>query len=213
MSALGDPPGLIPRRRMRRGWMAFGVLAIVLSALGSATLFRALGPSGEYLAVARDVPAGAQVTRADLIEVRLPGAPGLAPVPAREADRVLGMYATVPLAAGTLVSLSQLTDERVPGPGEQLVAVPLARDQVPGRTLRPGDPVLLVATTGGQAAGGRGDEPPRTFAGRVHDVQDGGARGGTLVVSVLVAERDGASVASLAAAGRVAVVLVPGAAP
>lgn len=204
----GDTPGMVQRRRVRRGWVALGVLAIVLSALGSATLFRALGPSQEYLAVARDVAVGAQVTRADLMAVRLSGGPGLSPVPAGEADRVLGLYAAVPLAAGTLLSASQLTEERVPAPGEQLVAVPLARDQLPGGTLRPGDPLLLVATTGGPA-GGRADEPPPTFTGRVHDVRDAGGRGGTVVVSVLVAERHGAAVASLAAAGRVAVVLVP----
>jgi hypothetical protein len=204
----GDASGLAQQRRVRRGWVAIGVLAIVLSALGSASLFRALGPSQEYLAVARDVPVGAQLTRADLRTVRLPGTPGLSPVPAGQADRVLEMYAAVPLAGGTLVSLSQLTDVRVPGPGEQLVAIPLGRDQLPGGMLRPGDQLLLVATTGGPAAS-RADESPRTFVARVHDVWEGAGRGNSLVVSVLVADRDGVPVAGLAAAGRVAVVLVP----
>lgn len=207
-----DAPRLTRRRRVRRGWVALGVLAIVLSALGSATLFRALGPSQEYLALARDVPVGAQVTPSDLTVVRMNLSPGLSPVPASRADQVLGTYAAVPLTAGTLLSFAQLTTAQVPGPGEQLVAVSLSRDQLPGRTLRAGDPLLLVATSG-LGAGRAPDEPPRTFPARVHDLQDGDGRGDNLVVSVLVAEQDGATVASLATSGQIAVVLVARAAP
>jgi hypothetical protein len=191
-----------PPRRVRRGLVAAGVLAIVLSALGSATLFRALGPAQEHLVLARDVPAGAALVPADLAVVRLAVPPGLAAVPAGELDRVLARYAAVPLAAGSLLTAGALTAEAVPAPGEQLVAVPLPRDGLPGGTLRPGAPVLLVATNE------RSDDPPRTFPARVHDVVDAGGRGGGLVASVVVAERDGAAVASLAAGGRLAVVLV-----
>lgn len=202
-----DAPKLVRQRHIRRGWVGVGVLAIVLAALGSATLFRAIGPSQEYLALSQDVPVGAQVTSADLTIVRLNNSPGLSPVPASDAAEVVGAYAAVPLTAGTLVSMAQLTDQRVPGPGEQLVAIGLARDRLPGGTLRAGDPVLLVATSG-QAAVDL-DEQPRTYAAQVHDVQSGEGRQTDLVLSLLVAERDGAQVASLAAAGRLTVVLVP----
>src|SRR5690606_36938614 len=98
-----------------------GLLAIVIAALGSVTLFRALGPAHEYLALARDVPVGAQITNADLTVVRLSASPGLTPVPAHQADEVVGRYAAVPLLRGTLLTPQHLTTERVPGPGEQLV--------------------------------------------------------------------------------------------
>src|SRR5690606_40500418 len=101
---------------------------IVLAALGSATLFRAVGPSQEYLALARDVPVGAQVTAADLRVVRLNASPGLTPVPVSEVDQVIGRYAAVPLVAGSLLTPQQLTAEPVPGPGEQLVAVTIFRE-------------------------------------------------------------------------------------
>lgn len=199
-----DTPGPVRQRRVRRGFVAAGVLAIALAALGSATLFRALGPESAYLALAADVPAGAELTVADLTVVRLAAPPALSPVPASEREQVQGMYATAPLVAGSLLSRGQLTNTRVPAPGEHLVAVPLPRDRVPGRTLRAGDPVLLVAT-GGQEE----DGPPRTFRGRVHQVATGGGRGSTLVASVLVAEPDGTPVAALAAAGRLGVVVIP----
>ena len=202
-SGPADAPRLVRQRRIRRGWVGIGVLAIVLAALGSATLFRAIGPSQEYLALARDVPVGAQVTASDLRVVRLNASPGLSPVPLSEVDEVIGRYAAVPLVAGSLLTPEQLTTEPVPGPGQQLVAVTISRDRVPGGTLHSGDPLLLVAT------GGPDDEPPRTFAARVHDVRGATGRGADLVVSLLVDQRDGAAIASLAASGRVAVVLLP----
>jgi hypothetical protein len=202
-----NPPRLVRQRHIRRGWVGVGVLAIVLAALGSVTLFRAVGPSQEYLALRQDVPVGAQVTSDDLAVVRINNSPGLSPVPARDVRQVVGAYAAVPLTAGTLLSMSQLTDERVPRPGEQLVAIGMSRDRLPGGTLRAGNPVLLVATTG--QAGVDPEVQPRTFNARVHDVQATEGRGTGLVVSLLVAERDGAVVASLAAADRLTVVLLP----
>ena len=200
-----DAPRLVRQRRIRRGWVGVGVLAIVLAALGSATLFRAVGPSQEYLALARDVPVGAQVTASDLRVVRLNASPGLSPVPLSEVDEVIGRYAAVPLVAGSLLTPEQLTTAPVPGPGEQLVAVSISRDRIPGGMLRAGDPILLVATGGSSSD----DEPPRTFSARVHDVRSAAGRGSDLVVSLLVDQRDGAAIAGLAASGRVAVVLLP----
>lgn len=206
-SGPAEAPRLVRQRRIRRGWVGIGVLAIVLAALGSATLFRAIGPSQEYLALARDVPVGAQVTASDLRVVRLNASPGLSPVPLSEVDQVIGRYAAVPLVAGSLLTPEQLTAEPVPGPGEQLVAVTISRDRVPGGSLRAGDPILLVATGG--SGSGSDDEPPRTFPARVHDVRSATGRGSDLVVSLLVDQRDGATIASLAASGRVAIVLLP----
>jgi hypothetical protein len=199
-----DAPRLVRQRHVRRGWVGIGVLLIVLAALGSATLFRAVGPSQEYLAVAQDVPVGAQVTSADLRIVRVNSSPGLSPVPISRVDDVVGAYAAVPLVAGTLLSMDQLTEQRVPGPGEQLVAIGLSRDRLPGRSLQAGNPVLLVAT------GNQTDpaDQPATFAATVHAVQDAGGRNADLVVSLVVDERDGAVVAALAAAGDLTVVLV-----
>lgn len=204
-----DAPRLVRQRRIRRGWVGIGVLAIVLAALGAATLFRAVGPSQEYLAVAQDVPVGAQITSSDLRVVRLNASPGLAPISISEVNQVVGAYAAVPLSAGSLVTMDQLTAEAVPGPGEQMVAVTLPRDRLPERILRAGDQVHLVATTGSGLADQDPDATPRTFAAEVHDVQTASDRGIDLVVTLLVDERDGATIASLAAAGRVAVVLLP----
>lgn len=202
-----DAPRRVRQRHIRRGWVGVGVLAIVLAALGSATLFRAIGPSQSYLALARDVPVGAQLTSQDLRVVRLNSSPGLSPVPERDVAQVIGAYAAVPLVAGTLLSMTHLTDEPVPGPGEQLVAIGLSPERLPSGDLRAGQPVLLVATSR-QLGGDSEPSTPRTFPARVHEVRDVGGRSDDVVVSLLVAERDGAVVAGLAAEDRLTLVLV-----
>lgn len=200
-----DAPRLVKQRHVRRGWVGIGVLAIVLAALGSATLFRAIGPSQAYLAVAQDVPVGAQVTRDDIRVVRMNSTPGLSPIPQSQLDDIVGQYAAVRLVAGTLLSLDQLTDEPVPPPGQQLVAIGLPPDRLPGGTLEAGDPVMVVATSRQNA---EPDDNPRTFAARVHDVQPTEGRDDGVVVSLLVSERDGAAIASLAAAEQLTLVLL-----
>lgn|SRR5690606_7846646 len=202
-----DAPRRVRQRHIRRGWVGVGVLAIVLAALGSATLFRAIGPSQSYLALARDVPVGAQLTSQDLRVVRLNSSPGLSPVPERDVAQVIGAYAAVPLVAGTLLSMDHLTDEPVPGPGEQLVAIGLSPERLPSSNLRGGQPVLLVATSR-QPSGDSDSSPPRTFPARVHEVRSTGGRSDDVVVSLLVDERHGAVVASLAVEGRLTLVLV-----
>jgi SAF domain-containing protein len=202
-----DAPRLVKQRHVRRGWIGIGVLAIVLAALGSATLFRAIGPSQSYLALAQDVPVGTQVTADDLRVVRMNSTPGLSPIPASQVDGVVGQYAAVPLVAETLLSRDQLTDQPVPPPGQQLVAIGLAPNRLPGGELQAGDPVMLVTTSADNAA-----EPdaaaPRTFPARVHDTQETEGRDDEVVVSLLVSERDGALIASLAAADLLTLVLL-----
>lgn len=201
-----DAPRQVRQRHIRRGWVGVGVLAIVLAALGSATLFRAIGPAEEYLVLTEDVPVGTQVTSDHLGLVRLNTGPGLSAVPASEVEQVVGRYASVPLVAGTLVAEGQLTDEQVPAPGEQLVSISLPPSRVPGDTLPSGHPVLLVAT---QSRGGDEETGPPTYHAVVHDVSPAPGRSNNLHVSLIVAERDGATVASLAADDNLTVVLVP----
>ena len=137
------------------------MLAIVLAALGSATLFRAIGPSQSYLALARDVPVGAQLTSQDLRVVRLNSSPGLSPVPERDVAQVIGAYAAVPLVAGTLLSMDHHTDEPVPGPGEQLVAIGLSPERLPSSNLRGGSRCRWWRPAA--SSGDSDSSPPRTF--------------------------------------------------
>lgn len=200
-----DAPRQVRQRHVRRGWVGVGVLMIVLAALGAATLFRAIGPSEQYLVLTEDVPAGTQLTSDHLNLVRLNTGPGLSALPADRAEEVVGAYTAVPLMEGTLLAEEQLTPEQVPGPGEQLVSVSLDPSRVPGDTLPSGAPVMLVATADRSEEAG-----PRTFDATVHDVRSAQGRSNDLYVSLVVPASDGATVAELAASEQLTVVRVPG---
>lgn len=110
-------------------------------------------PTVEVLVLARDVPAGGELTAADVTTAALPTAlvaPGMlrAPPDAVGERLAVGLPAGFPLAAEALVGPG-LADG-VP-PGEVVVPVRLA-DPAVARTLRPGDRVDLLAATADAAA-------------------------------------------------------------
>jgi hypothetical protein len=212
------PPG--PReRRVRFGHLALAIALIVVGALGSATLVMLVSAEGTYLAVARDVEYGAQFTEADLTTVRISRSPGLKPVPASEIDRVVGNYATMPLAAGTLLTLAHVTgaDEREPGEGEVRLGITLPNDRMPARAVEPGHRVLLVETRGDRSPGGQPAPAPRTWEATVVGSSGagssgvfGGVRSRDTTLDVIVAAGDGPTIAALAAADSLSVAVLPG---
>jgi hypothetical protein len=212
------PPG--PReRRVRFGHLALAIALVVVGALGTAALVAAASADGEYLAVTRDVGYGAQLTQADLVTVRISNPPGVDPVPANRINRVVGNYAAMPLAAGTLLTAAHVTDadHREPGAGEVRVGITLPGDRLPGRPVQPGHRILLVAT-------GSGAEPetpaPRTWEATVVDVAGagsgsgsgilGGGRSQETTLDVIVPVGDGPAIAALAAADELVVAVLAG---
>jgi len=211
-TALAAPtpaPKITATRRSNRTWQGLGAALIVLGVLAALWGWNKYGPAHEYLAVARTVPVGQQVTAQDLVVVRINAAPGLTPMAASQLRDVVGKTAAVELTAGTLLSKTQLTDKPVPGPGQVLVGIGLPKDRFPGQKLRPGDPVQLVATTSTSAqidAQVQGTKPPATYIGTVHRVSEPDNRG-DILIDVVVADRDAAIIADLAAANRIVVML------
>ena len=100
---VGPPP---PRRSL--ALVAVGVVVMVGFGLVSVWLQASAGRRSEVLAVARPVPAGAQVAAEDLKVVRISTDSSLRPLPAAQRDRVVGQTAAVTLVPDTLVSQSQL---------------------------------------------------------------------------------------------------------
>lgn len=202
-------------RRVRFGHLALAVTLIVIGALGTVALVTAVSADGEYLALSRDVDFGAQLAEEDLAVVRVTNTPGLKPVPARDLDRVVGLYANVPLSEGTLLTAAQVTNQPIPGPGQHVLGITLRNDRLPATEPRPGDPVLLVATAS-QGSPDSDDPPsaPRTWSAtviRVAGSGSGGILGGdgasTVTLDVAVATADGPTVATLAASNRLVVIL------
>jgi hypothetical protein len=216
-------PGPVParsgprERRVRFGHLALAVALVVVGALGTTSLVTLVAAKGEYLALARDVEFGAEVTRSDLVVVRISNVPGLSPWPASEIGRAVGNYATMPLAAGTLLTGRHVTDQPLPAPGEVRLGITMASDRLPARPVRPGDLVLLV-DTGDPAGAGRPAAPePRTWQATVLAVAGGGSgrilSGSRLedtTIDVVVTGADAPTIATLAAGDQLTVAVLPG---
>lgn len=206
-------PRVAPQRRWRPSLVWLGVALVVVGALIGWKVLTAVGTTGQYLAVGRNVDFGAALTRDDLTTVRISRDPALRPIKASDVDQVLGKRAAMPLAPGTLLTQAQLTDRTIPGPGQQLVGLGLPQNRVPAERVQPGASVLLVITAPTTAVAA-GDEkeptaPPLNIPATVVDVRPG-SKDGETQLNVTVTERDGPLVASRAAEGRIVVLLTAG---
>ncbi|MET8282642.1 SAF domain-containing protein [Micromonospora sp. NPDC005174] len=199
-----SPPKVVRQRRVRPGLLGLAVLLIALGGLGAAFAVTSVRATGSYLAVARPVEVGREISAADLITVQVAGGQGLRPVPAGRLDEVVGKRAAVALVPGTLLTLGQVTDDPLLGPGQQQIALGLKTAQVPARQLHPGDKVLLVSTPDDNATGAAA-APGTRFAATVIDMVTSTNDEKVLYLALLV--RDVPAVVALAAQERIAVVL------
>lgn len=202
LDAVVAPPRVLRQRRMRPGLLGLAVLLIALGGLGSAFAVASVRATDSYLAVARAVPAGTELTADDLLTVEVAGGQGLSPIPASKRAEVLGMRAAVALTPGTLLTMAQLTDKPMLGPGQQQISLGLKPSEVPARELHPGDRVLLVSTPARDATG---TAPGTRFEATVIDTAQ--TQNDGTVVYLALAARDVPAVVVLAAADRIAVVL------
>jgi SAF domain len=206
------PPLAVPRLAPRRRSFLQGALALLLIVAGALTagyVVQRIGATHDYLAVGRPIGAGAEITAPDLIIVRVNSALGLRPIPASQAREVVGKHAVMALVPGTLLTMDQLTDESIPGPGKQLVGLLLKEDRMPAARVRIGASAVLVVIPDKLSIGADKTPelvPPRTIAARIVDVKPGHSEGETLV-NVEVATADAPTVAAMAADDRIALAL------
>ncbi|MEU1398273.1 SAF domain-containing protein [Micromonospora zamorensis] len=198
------PPTVVRQRRVRPGLLGLAVLLIALGGLGAAFAVTSVRATGSYLAVARPVEVGREISAADLVSVQVAGGQGLRPVPAGRLDEVIGKRAAVALVPGTLLTLGQVTDDPLLGPGQQQIALGLKTAQVPARELHPGDKILLVSTPDSNATGDAAAASTR-FTATVIDMVSPANDDKVLYLALLT--RDVPAVVALAAQERLAVVL------
>ncbi|WP_328651454.1 SAF domain-containing protein [Micromonospora sp. NBC_00330] len=200
-----NPPTVVRQRRVRPGLLGLAVLLIALGGLGAAFAVTSVRATGSYLAVARPVEVGREISAADLVTVQVAGGQGLRPVPAARLDEVVGKRAAVALLPGTLLTLGQVTDDPLLGPGQQQIALGLKTAQVPARELHPGDKVLLVSTPDNNADEDTPAAAGTRFAATVIDMVSPATDDKVLYLALLT--RDVPAVVALAAQERLAVVL------
>ena len=193
-----------PVRRRRPLLVAAAVLLGVVVWLVVATGLERASERVQVWSVASEVSRGEVVEQAQLAptEVAVTDASGvLAVSDARVAELVGGLWAA-DLPAGTLVSSGLIVARLEVGAGQALVGLALGPGGWPSASLRAGDTVMVVRT--GNTSGILVD---RATVDSVTPLGD--AVSGTRLVTVVVPQGAAAEVAAAAAAGDVALVVVP----
>lgn len=197
-------------RRQRLPWILGGVLLVVGCALafGVASLRTAGGEN--VLAVTRSLAAGHVIEPGDLQVVKIPPTAGLTPVLASSESNSVGRMAAVRLEPGALLTPDDLGTPPAGPAGYDVVAVALKAGAYPP-SLGSEDTVEAVPVAGDTSSA------PNSVAGHLNPVRavvlavDSAPAGSDadVVVSLQVAPSNATELATLAAAGEVALVELP----
>lgn len=153
------------------------------------------------LALARTVPYGQAITAADLTTARIGADAALSPIPAADANQVIGRPAATTLHAGSLLVRADLAASPVVPAGSTAVWVPIPSNRISSGALSPQQHVVLVyapssAALAATAAGG-GSAGPTTIEGSVLSVAPA-TSDGTIVIAVIVSSDRAALLATWA---------------
>jgi len=193
-----------PKLRRRPALIAASVAAICLGALASLYAYTSSSSAHDVLAVRNTIQRGSVISADDLMVVRIGVDPALKALPADQASTVVGKHAALDMSAGGVVTAEQVTDANTPPKGQSVVGISLTAALLPANELRVGDSVRVVTTPGPQGDAASVTTTPVDAS--VVGVTSDQASGNT-VVNVQVPYGDAAKVASLAATGKVALVL------
>lgn len=139
---LPDPP---TRARRNPRWIAIGVVALCLGALGAFFLYTDLSRAQTVVVVTQTVYRGSVVQAEDLSIATVGDTPGLRTVPGDQLEALVGQRATVDLVAGSLLPDGVIGQVDVPAARRALVGINLSTGRAPVGYLTPGSAVRLIA--------------------------------------------------------------------
>lgn len=199
-----------PQGRRRPALLVVGLAMVALGALAAIWLVSSSGHRVEVVMLAHNVAYGSVLRADDLTTTPVAVDPAVAVVPADEAATIVGQTATAYLTAGSLLSRGDVTPAGVLGPDEVLVPLPLPAGRMPADGLSAGQRLLVV-----DAPPVGADPPPGAPASIGATVVRVGSAdvNGTVVVDVAASSGDGPTLATRAATGRFAIVVLPAATP
>ena len=193
-SAAGFRPSSRSRVRIAVGTLlsliAVGVVLLVFSTADKRV---------PVLQVVRDLPAGAQITAADLRSIELSTDPSLAVVKASDVVSVVGKYAKVRIVTGGLLAAGLLQTAPLVASGASVVAVTVPVGELPAGLRERSRVQIVFPASGGATA-------PLPVFGRVVGLPtEPDSVTGQMSVSLEVASADAVTVAT---AAKVRVVLL-----
>jgi len=197
----------LPARERRPGRILLLVALVVGLAAFGGYLHAQAGHKKPVVVVARDVPAGHAITRADLTTELAAG--DLSTISKAQLDSVVGQTAVVHLMPHMLLQTSMITTAAPLGGDQAQVGVSVPAGQLPADGVAPGDTVRVLGLPPKDAVGGQSGtasvlvERAEVFSARA-DSQSAGSTVVTLVLSVAQAN----AVAASGSQGLVALVKV-----
>jgi hypothetical protein len=205
-----------PVRQTRPLLGVVAVLLILVSGAAGAVLHLRAGSRVEVIVVARTIPVGHRIERADLRATPISADTDAESVSAAQAEQVVGKVATTTLLPGMLVTPEALAPTVTPAAGEAIVGLDLTGAQLPlpADQLSPGAMVQLVRTPprqGSEPVAGPDEQDSAAIVvdhAKVFSVEPAES-GDSVHVSVLVDLAQAPAVLRLAAAAQVAVAVIP----
>jgi flagella basal body P-ring formation protein FlgA len=197
----------LPTRQRRPGLVALAVVLIVGLAAFGMYLYQRAGAKVPVLVMAREVPAGHVVERADLSTVSVAGA--VTAVAASHIDSVVGETAAVDLLPNMLVQRSMLTHGSAIATGQVEVGVAIKPGQAPAEGLSPGNRVEVLQVPAKDATGPGNTPQVLSPSAVIFSVAGDPSTTGGTVLSLLVPQSVAPLVAAASANGQIALVQVP----
>ena len=189
-----------PRRRAR---LAAGLALACVAVGGNVLIYSSLGDKVEVVQLTADVRPGQQLTSTQLRLVEVDLDPTVPTVGAADVNAMVGQYARVHLASGSLLASQLLQPGPLVSPGTSVVAIDVTDARVPAGVRERSRVGLVVVAADGSA--------PFNAEGRV--VYDGSS-GQDRELAALSVEVPADDAATVAAAADVRIVLLdPGVDP
>jgi flagella basal body P-ring formation protein FlgA len=185
------------------------VIAVLLIVLGAAVagLLALRIDERVPVLVARDtIGVGQQITAKDLSIARM-ASEGVTVIPADDASKVIGRYASQEIPQGRLIDGGMLNTAGLLTSGQAAVGIALQAGRYPANGLRPGDVVQVVRSVDGNGK----VIAERGIVGTVDKPSEGAFGAGSnsaTVVTVVVPERLAAAVAAAGMADQVSLILI-----
>ena len=138
------PDAVHLRARRSPRLIALGVLAIVLGALGAATLYSLNTDLIDVVVVTRDVVRGDMIEVTDLAVAEIPASLQVDASPADELEEMTGQRALSDLPAGSFPLNRHVGEQSVPR-GQSLIGIRLSAGRLPTGALPPGTRIQLIS--------------------------------------------------------------------
>jgi len=197
------------RRERKPALAAFALLLIIGGALAAGLLVVQSGKRATAIEIIQQVGAGQRIPLGAMQQVQVASGTGLDYVPWAEASQVTRYYAATTIPPGTLLTGAMVARASAVAAGREVLGLALSGGQLPAQ-LRAGDQVRVYAVS--SQAGGSAALTGDAIVLSVLTPGNGslaGSSGGTTDVTVAVSPADAGAVACDAAAGNVAVAVLP----